>query len=347
MKPLFRFAPDFALVLSAFAMLVPALRAQKLTLPPENTAPAPLEARRKDLSDLIRDYWDAYLKHNPEFASVIGDTRFNAQVTDYSVDATNDWLAQEQRFLMRLVAIDPTGFTDDETRSQQMLAQRFEDDQKAADANPWQMQVTPAGGIYSLYPALAGTLSFTTEQDYDDWITRLRALPHAFSQVTENLEIGMDDHNVPPKPVVEQALAQVKILAHQKPEDSPLGAPLKKFPASISQTSEQDIHQEMLDAIGKDVLPAYLRFERFLQVSYLPAAQSSAPNASAPQGAQDLGTRNFQLLTKTLELRARAEKALGPKFDLKRFHDAVLAFGYMPLDAFEQHMNDWIKASGH
>ncbi len=333
MKPLFR----FTFVLSALALLIPALHAQKLTLPPANAAPAPLEARRKDLSDLFCDYWDAYLKHNPEFASVIGDTRYNAQVSDSSASAANDWLAQEQRFLMQLVAIDPTGFTDDEKRGQVMLEQRFEDDQKAADANPWQVQVTAAGGIYSLYPALAGTLSFTTEQDYDDWIARLQALPHAFSQVTESLEIGMEDGNVPPKPVIEQALAQVKVLAHQKPEDSPLAAPLKKFPASISATSQQDIQQEMHDAISKDVLPAYLRFERFLEVSYLPAGKSSAANVPTSEGARD-----FQLLIKTLELRTHAEKTLGPKFDLKAFHDAVLASGYMPLDVFEQHMDAWI-----
>ena len=30
------------------------------------------------------------------------------------------------------------------------------------------------------------------------------------------------------------------------------------------------------------------------------------------------------------ELRARAEKTLGPKFDLRRFHDAVLGQGAVP-----------------
>jgi uncharacterized protein (DUF885 family) len=49
------------------------------------------------------------------------------------------------------------------------------------------------------------------------------------------------------------------------------------------------------------------------------------------------------------ELRARAEAALGPKFDLKRFHDAVLAQGAVPLDILTTQIDDWIaveKARG-
>jgi len=45
---------------------------------------------------------------------------------------------------------------------------------------------------------------------------------------------------------------------------------------------------------------------------------------------------------KIRELRARAEKALGAKFDLRRFHDAVLAQGSVPLDALEAQVDAWI-----
>jgi uncharacterized protein (DUF885 family) len=44
------------------------------------------------------------------------------------------------------------------------------------------------------------------------------------------------------------------------------------------------------------------------------------------------------------ELRAKAEKALGGRFDLRRFHDAVLGGGSMPLDLLEQQMDGWIAA---
>jgi uncharacterized protein (DUF885 family) len=47
---------------------------------------------------------------------------------------------------------------------------------------------------------------------------------------------------------------------------------------------------------------------------------------------------------KIRELRAKAEKELGPKFDLRRFHDAVLGQGSVPLDALEAQINAWIAA---
>jgi len=33
---------------------------------------------------------------------------------------------------------------------------------------------------------------------------------------------------------------------------------------------------------------------------------------------------------------------LGPKFDLRRFHDAVIGQGSLPLDALDAQINAWI-----
>jgi uncharacterized protein (DUF885 family) len=43
-------------------------------------------------------------------------------------------------------------------------------------------------------------------------------------------------------------------------------------------------------------------------------------------------------------LREKAEQALGPRFDLRDFNDAVLATGSVPLAALEAHMDGWIAA---
>ena len=47
---------------------------------------------------------------------------------------------------------------------------------------------------------------------------------------------------------------------------------------------------------------------------------------------------------KIRELRAKAEKELGDKFDLRRFHDAVLGQGSVPLDVLETQVNAWIAS---
>ena len=51
--------------------------------------------------------------------------------------------------------------------------------------------------------------------------------------------------------------------------------------------------------------------------------------------------RHYQSTIHCLQrLRRRAEQALGDRFDLARFHDAILSQGSMPLQVFEQHV-DW------
>jgi len=49
-------------------------------------------------------------------------------------------------------------------------------------------------------------------------------------------------------------------------------------------------------------------------------------------------------MLKILELRGRAQKALGPNFDIRAFHDTVLGGGSLPLSILERRVDDWIAA---
>lgn len=280
--------PHRSLLLASSLLLLAGAQtayAQKLQVTPQAQAPQSVDDRRKALNDLFHEYWEDQLKTNPEMASELGDKRFNDQISDYSVEAFNQELAREQNFLMRLVTIDSTGLTEQEKLSQELLERRLEDDQKAAEFREWEMPINQMDGIYDTYPELVEELSFTNVKDYGDWIARLHAMPRAFSQVMENMSIGMEDHRTPPRFLLEKALDQIKTMAHQKPEDSPLALPLKHFPASIPAAEQQRIRTEMLDAIGKEVLPAYLRLARFMEVSYVPAGRAQPGIDSLPDGA--------------------------------------------------------------
>jgi uncharacterized protein (DUF885 family) len=265
-----------------------AIAAIALTVPPAHpqAAAGSVEGNRKALNQVFNDYWEDNLAHSPEFASTLGDKRFNDQISDYSVKAYNDGLAREEAFTTRLAAIDTTGLTDQEKISRDLLLRQFADDAEVAAYKPWEMPVNQMGGIFTTYPQLVAQLTFSTVKDYDDWIARLHKIPTAFDQTTANMSIGVEDHRVPPKYLLEKVLERVKAMAAQKPEDSPLALPLKHFPASIKPAEQERIKQDTLDAIAHDVLPAYLRFARFLEVTYVPAGRAEPGISSIPDGAK-------------------------------------------------------------
>jgi uncharacterized protein (DUF885 family) len=329
------------LPIPALAALTLFLAAASQTIWSQTPPPAPVENRRKALNDLFHEYWDASLQNSPEFASTIGDKRFNDKLSDYSVSAMNNWLAVEQNFLMRLAAIDATGFTDQEETSRDLLLRDLAEDQEASEFKEWEMPVTQMGGLHTEYPRLVAEFDFSTVKDYDDWIARLRALPKAFAQTTTNMSIGMDDRRVPPKFVLEKALEQVKQLASQKPEDSPFAMPLKKFPASISAVEQERINKEMLDVIAKEVIPAYLRFARFLEVSYIPAGRAEPGIWALPDGA-----KYYQYLihrTTTTDLTADQIHQIGLE-EVKKDKAGMLAIaqklGFKDLKTFQASLKD-------
>jgi uncharacterized protein (DUF885 family) len=57
--------------------------------------------------------------------------------------------------------------------------------------------------------------------------------------------------------------------------------------------------------------------------------------------AQALSYKLGQL--KFRELRARAQKELGPKFDIRSFHDEMLSGGVLPLDLLDSRTTSWIR----
>ena len=231
-------------------------------MPPRALAPS--------LARLLDEIWQDKLRHEPEYATYLGDKRYDTELTDFSPRAVNDTLERERGYIDRLSAIDTTGLTHQEQLSAELQLRSLVEDQEGARFKEWEMPVTQYDGLQLDLPQLAEHTAFDTADDYDHYATRLGKVAAAFSQIMTNMQSGVDEQRTPPAYIMQKVLVQVQAIAAEKPEDTPFAEPLKKFPAAVSAEDRKRISDEVLNAIATQVLPSYARFAKFLSVAYIP-----------------------------------------------------------------------------
>jgi uncharacterized protein (DUF885 family) len=254
------------------------------TLPLAVPAPSSPADRSRELSRLFAEIWEDNLRHNPEYASILGDKRYNDQLSDYSAAAVNASLERGRGFITRLSLIDTTGLPEQDQLSAELMLRSLTEAQEAARFKEWEMPVDQYNGFQLAMPHLLEDLTFDSVKDYDDYIARLRKLPLAFSQVMTNMQLGIDEGRMPPKYLLEKALTQTQSIASAAPKDSLFAEPLKKFPKSISAAEQTRISADLLEAVTNDVLPSYQRFAKFLSTTYIPAGRKDPGAWSLPDG---------------------------------------------------------------
>src|SRR5215831_1712354 len=246
--------------------------------------PASLEARRKQLSDLLAEQWEYTMRTNPEYASILGDKRYNDKLSDVSEKAVYADLEEQKKFLARFKAIDTSGFSKQEALNKTLMVRQLEIKLEGARFKDWEQPVTQFGGIHIDAPQLVSVLSFETVKDYDDFIARLNQLPVSLDQTMDLMRKGMADHIIPPKILLEQVAKQAGAIAGNKPEDSPFMEPAKKLPAGFSDADQTRLQQQMLEAVRDRVTPAYAKFTKFVAEEYAPHGRSEPGLWALPDG---------------------------------------------------------------
>ncbi len=245
-----------------------------------------LEARRAALKALLDEQWQYTLKTNPELASILGDKRYNDQLSDFSLAGIERDLARQKEFLARFEAIDTAGFPEQEALNQQLMVRNLRQSLEGARFKMWEMPVSQIFGIHLEAPQLPSALTFTTAKDYDDLTARYRKLPQVFDWTIEHMRRGLADGLMPPRFVLDKVVQQVDAMTAQKPEDSPFAQPLAKFPDSVPAAERPRIRAAMLAAIRDQVLPAYRRFGEFVARDYAPHGRTEPGLWSLPHGAE-------------------------------------------------------------
>jgi len=264
--------------LVAFALIAPQALSQELSA-------EDLDRRRVQLRRLLDEQWEATLRRSPEFASILGDRRYNDQVSDVSAAAVRAELKETAAFLRRFEAVDPKAFSEQERLNRDLMVRDLKTSLEAARFENWKMPVNQMNGIHLQAAQLPSVLPFASTKDYDDYIARLHKLPRIFNDTTDNMRAGMKAGLMPPKFLLEAVAEQAAGIAAASGEASPFAVPLSKFPDAVPAGDRDRIRKAVLDAIETEVIPAYQRFGRFVREEYAPAGRSEAGVWALPDGA--------------------------------------------------------------
>ena len=267
-----------------FALSV-SLMANTTKQPPASGAHS-VEDRIKQLHALLAEQWEYTLRTRPEFASILGDKRYNDKLRDYSQAAVDSELKQTKLFLQKFEAIDDAGFSEQERLNKDLMVLNLRERLEAAKFKEWEMPVTQFEGVHIDMPQLVTSLSFATVKDYEDYTARLKALPKLFDQITIQMRNGMKDGLIPPRILLLQVADQTEGIAKQKPEETPFAQPITEFPKEFSEADKERLRLGIINAIRDEAIPTYTRFLSFVRDEYAPKGRAEIGVSSLPQGAE-------------------------------------------------------------
>jgi uncharacterized protein (DUF885 family) len=250
----------------------------------DNSTSASVEARRQQLLSLFDEEWQYQLRSNPEFATMLGDNRYNDRLADESPEFFASDVEQKRKFLARFEATDPTGFSAQDSLSRELMIRRLRQEIEGARFKPWEMPVNQMSGPHLGMPELAAMMPFHTLADYENYLSRLHQIPRLFDQTIANMRKGMQDRLMPPRYLLEKVAAEADEVAGKAGESSPFAKPVREFPPGVSVSDQKRLHDEVLAAITGELIPAYQRFATFVRNEYAPHGRTEPGVWALPDG---------------------------------------------------------------
>lgn len=255
---------------------------------PAPAAPAPADAKSR-LDALYEAEWQRWLREDPTLATSVGDPRYNDRWPDLSLPAIAKTQAMDHAVLAELTNIDPGTLSAADRLNFDIAKVQFRRRIAVAPFKPYVYAISHLGSLQtegSVQTAneITEITPFATAQDYENWIARLRSFAPYVDQVTELLRIGIREKRTSPRVIMERVRPQLAAQRVANPEDSPFFTPFKRFPPSMPASDRERLTAAGRAAIAGTVLPAFARFEKFFNGTYLPACRQSVGIADTPDG---------------------------------------------------------------
>ncbi|HLW24905.1 MAG TPA: DUF885 domain-containing protein [Steroidobacteraceae bacterium] len=261
------------------AMLLLAMRAHALS----PTTPA-------ELDRFYEAQWQRWLREDPTLATSVGDSRYNDRWPDASLPAIAAAESADRAALEELTRVDAGTLPERDRLNYEVVRVEFERRLSLARFKPYAYAVSHLGSLQSSGSVQTANeileiTPFTSVRDYENWISRLRGFGRYVDQVEGLLELGLREGRTQPKVLMERVRPQLAAQRVAQPEDSPFYAPFKQFPDTVPAAERERLARAGRAAIAETVLPAFARFEKFFDGTYLPKCRDSIGVSATPEGS--------------------------------------------------------------
>ncbi|WP_394202811.1 DUF885 domain-containing protein [Shewanella waksmanii] len=236
----------------------------------------------RDLKTIIEDAWQLSLSAKPSLAYSKGDKSAAGKLTDLSPQALAQRNSQAQSLLDSLKRLDKNKLNKTDRINAQILQYQLQNQVDQYLYKDHYVPISAESGFHAYIASIAKG-SFKTEQDYQNYLSKLAALPRYFSQQMHWMKLGLAEGYTPPKVTLKGF--EDSISAFIVPvEDSGYFQPFTQYPKHFTKQQKQAFTAKGRELIEQQVLPLYQDFYDFMTQEYIPGARTNIAAASLPDG---------------------------------------------------------------
>ncbi|HEU4408557.1 MAG TPA: DUF885 domain-containing protein [Polyangiaceae bacterium] len=252
--------------------------------PPRAGAPPSPEAAA--FRELVEAEWEERLRENPEFATFIGDRRYNDRLSDGSEAGVAARKASSRALLAKLDAIDARRLGEDDRLNHALLRRDAALDVEGQRFPEEYLQISQLGGVHTMLATLAGAMPKDSARDYEDFLKRVAAAPAQIDHVIGWLRKGAAAGVTPPRVTLREVGAQIRAQVTADPKKSPIFvAAFENAPASLAGAERARLEAALAEALSSRAFPALTRLADYFVKEYEPKARASIGMSALPDGA--------------------------------------------------------------
>ena len=282
---------------------------------------------------IFDEYWQWVLREYPEWATQLGDHRYDDRLSDQSAAAVDRRRAARIDFRDRLAKMDAAELAPSDRVSLRVLRYHLEQvvelDEFCAPLSctfgDYWSPVTQFYGPQFDLPQLLDATRFASVRDYDAYLERLAALPVQFDQLIARMRSGIELGWMPARVAITRVPGQLDAQLDPDPTKSPEFKPFRHFPAEIGATDRERLTAAGHRVIAEKVIPAFRRLRDFYERTYLPAASPSIAASTLPPGRRFYEARLALLTTTRMSPEEIHALGLGEVARIGREMDATIA----------------------